>query len=556
MREIQTLANRNSYSSSAAPEPLLGMTYGQIVDAMAEIRGNDIFISDLGAGVSVTFRQFKERVDAVARSLIALGVKKGDRVAMLGMNNADWVLIQFAAPSIGAWFVNLNAAFPEKQLGRMLKHCDPTVVFSQSHFSRSNYFEMLGNIYGAERATDKKSANNDPILVSMEGLDSPDGFQDWSSFIETGASVTAQDLQARKDAVDFDDINMICYTGGTSGILKAALRTHLSCITSPYKAVVALGLDFDSVICTSFLFFHTAGMNAGSTLSMVAGARLVIPSPSFDATATLHALVDEGCTHYSGIPTSIKALLDHSEFDGDKLKLRTATTGAAGCTEELMERARVNMGITLCISYGGTEAGTLSMTVATDTAVKQVTTVGRVAFHSEAKVIDPQTGYIVQRGVKGEVCSRGPSVMRGYFRAPELTASVMDSDNWYHSGDQGLMDDEGYLQIVGRLDDMIIRGGENVQPTEVEDVVRKWPGVIDVQVVGVPDAKFGHEIAAWVVMEGALDEQGLRDHCKADLAFYQVPRWFHAIDAFPMTGVGKPDRMKLGQLAIGKAQAE
>jgi fatty-acyl-CoA synthase len=377
---------------------------------------------------------------------------------------------------------------------------------------------------------------------------------DWATFIALGHGVTDDALQARKDEVGIEDVNMICYTGGTTGVLKGALRTHLSCVTSPFKICVALGLDSTSVICTNFLFFHTAGMNSGTTLAMIAGARLVIPAQGFDPAATLEAFNEEGCTYYSGTPTTVRRILDLPGIERSRLKLNMVQTGAAECSPALMARAQRELGVAICIGYGGTEAGTLSITLPSDPEEKRINTVGRICAYSEVKLIDPVSGRVVRRGHPGEVCSRGVSVMNGYYDAPDRTDQVLDSGRWYHSGDLGTIDDEGYLHLLGRIDDMIIRGGENVQSADVEDVVRSWSGVIDVQVVGVPDPIYGQEIAAWIVAESSLDEAGLREHCRALLAHYQTPRWFFQIDAFPQTGVGKPDKSKLRRMVHERAK--
>ena len=547
---LSSFANRQSYASGAVKEPLLGLTYGQLVDIQAERLGDRVFITDRPAGKSVTFRGFKERVDLVGKSLIALGVKKGDRVAMLGMNSADWVLMQFAAPTIGAIFCNLNAAFPQEQLARMIAHCDPAVIFSQQSYSRSAYFDMLRAIH-----TDPTHSARSRTLVAMEGEGSADGLLAWDDFIALGTKTDSATLEQRKAEVDPDDVNIMCYTGGTSGVLKGALRTHNSVVNAPRRTTLIAGLNETSVVCTSFLYFHTAGMNGGTTLAMVSGARLVVASKSFDADAVLAAFYEEGVTHYSGVPTMLKILLDHPAFDGSKLKLRTVTTGAAGCPPELMLRTRREMGVDLCVAYGGTEPGTLCMTGPGDPEEKQISTVGRMAQYVELKIIEPETGQIVPRGMSGEVCSRSISGLRGYYNAPELTASVLDAHGWYHSGDLGVMDDEGYLRIIGRIDDMIIRGGENIQPIDVENLLKTWPGVHDVNVVAVPDITYGQEVCAWMIMDGPLDEPALRAFCKQKLAYYQVPRFIFAIDAFPQTGVGKVDRNALRRLAEDRAKA-
>jgi fatty-acyl-CoA synthase len=511
--------------------PYSGLTYGRLVEAAAEARGDAIYVVDMPAAVRLSFRQFAVEVRRLAAALLAAGVKPGDRVAILSENTWRYPVVQYAAPAIGAWFVNLHASLQPNQLAGILDHCEPSLVLVQPG-GRHDLASSLRSALALRPASGVRT-----VVLGEEG-----------EFLTAGESIDPEQLDAAIDAVDLDDINIICYTGGTTGSPRGVLRTHHNMVNHPRIFVDSLELTSDDVHCTDYRYWHTAGMDGGTSLALNAGCRLVIPSPTFDAGATLCALVEERCTVYSAVPASLQKLLDHPEYDPDKLCLRSVICGAAHSPPHLTCRLKDELGVHICGAYGSTETGVFTVPRRSDDSDLQTTTVGRAAPSREVRVVDPATNRTVPRGTPGEVCARG-LLMSGYHRDPEASRRRTDGAGWFHSGDIGIMRDDGALTILGRLDDMIIRGGENVFPAEIKAALREHPAVLEAEVVGVRDPVYGSEIAAWVRAEGDVTTDELITHCRARLAFYQVPRWIFFADSLPVTGPGKPDLNALRRMA-------
>lgn len=520
--------------------PLLELTYGALAASAAASRPGAVYLIDRGAGVRLTYGEFGREVRRLAAALLAAGVGTGDRVAMLSENCWRWPVVQFAVPAIGAWLVNLHAALKAPQLAGQLAHAEPRLVLLNN--AKTGRLDLGQSLREALELLDDKPS----LLVAAE----PDRLEalGWEEFLAEGESVSSAELDARMAVVGVDDVNLVCYTGGTTSSPRGVLRTHRNLVNHPRLMAQAIGLTEQDVHCTDFRLWHTAGMDGGSSLALAAGCRFVIPSPVFDPAATLRALEEEACTVYSAVPTILQRLVEHPLYDPGRLQLRTVVCGGMHCPPDLMRRLKDELQVYVCLPYGGTEAGVVTLAFPEDGYEAQTSTVGRPLPGRAVKIVDPETGRTLPSGEAGEVCASG-LLMEGYYRDPQRTREVIDGDGWYHTRDIGYLRMDGFLVILGRADDAIIRGGENVFPAEVKAVLREHPSVVDAEVVPVVDATYGAEIAAWVKTSGDLDEVELTSHCRARLAFYQVPRWFLAVDDFPLTGAGKHDTNALRQLA-------
>jgi fatty-acyl-CoA synthase len=510
-----------------------------LVEAAAEARGDATYLVDRAAGVQLTYRRFAEEVRQLSRTLLAAGIRPGDRVAILSENGWRWPVVQFAVPAIGAWFVNLHASLRPNQLAALLDHSEPSLVFVQPPADRYDLSSSLA------QALELRPSGHIRRVLLGEGAD---GVEGWDDFLAAGSAVDPEALESAVDSVDSDDINIICYTGGTTGSPRGVLRTHHNQVNHPRLFAETLGLGPDDVHCTDYRYWHTAGMDGGTSLALAAGCAIVVPSPTFNASATLRALVEERCTVYSAVPASLQRLLDHPDYDPSALKLRTVICGAAHSPPDLTRRLKDELGVHVCGAYGGTEAGVFTLPRPDDTYEAQTATVGRAAPSREVRVVDPDTNRTVPRGTSGEVCARG-LLMAGYHRDPEATRERIDAAGWFHTRDIGVMLENGALIILGRVDDMIIRGGENVFPAEVRSALREHPAVLEAEVVGVYDRTYGAEIVAWVRASEPVTAETLVGHCRQRLAFYQVPRWIFFAEVLPQTGPGKPDVNALRRMA-------
>jgi len=529
-----------SYSSARAETPLLGETIGANLERIAQQFPDRDALVDVSTGRRWTYAEFDDDVDTLALGLLDLGVEKGDRVGLWAPNCAEWTLVQFATAKIGAILVNINPAYRTHELAYALNQSGCRLLVSATEFKGSSYVDMVDSVRGE--------------LAVLEGtiyLGSPQ----WDTLRERGDSTPTHRLHERGDQLSFDDPINIQYTSGTTGFPKGATLSHHNILNNAFFVGELCRYTEHDRVCIPVPFYHCFGMVMGNLGAVTHGACMVIPAPSFDAAATLRAVQDEKCTSLYGVPTMFIAELALPDFASyDLTSLRTGIMAGSPCPVEVMKRVIDDMGcgeVTIC--YGMTETSPVStQTRADDDIERRVSTVGAVHPHVEVKVVDPSTGLTVPRGEPGEFCTRGYSVMLGYWNEPEKTAEAIDRAGWMHTGDLATMDNDGYLNIVGRIKDMVIRGGENVYPREIEEFLYTHPAVADVQVIGVPDEKYGEELCAWVRLKDgqSATEDEIRDHCRGKLAHFKVPRYVVFVDEFPMTVTGKIQKFKMRAASI------
>ena len=530
--------NKLSYTNGASNIPLLGETIDEnLRKTVAKFPNNDALIS-AHQHYRATYTEFYEQVTAVAKGLIALGVKSGDRVGIWSPNCYEWTLLQYATAKIGAIMVNINPAYRTSELIYVINQSGLSYIFSAIQFKTSHYKKMI----------DDAREFTDTLRKEVYWGES------WEYFLAQGKKVSDEKLQAYEAKVQFDDPVNIQYTSGTTGNPKGVTLTHHSILNNAYFIGVRMNYTDKDRVCIPVPFYHCFGMVIGNLCCTAHGATMVIPNDSFDATKTLEAVERERCTSLYGVPTMfISELYTLDRHPYDLSSLRTGVMAGALCPPEIMKRVKEQMNmheITIC--YGMTETSPVS----TQTRIgvpfeKQIHSVGTIQDHIEIKIINPETKAIVPRGESGELCTRGYSVMLKYWNSPQATAQVIDEQRWMHSGDLAMMDEDGYIHISGRIKDLIIRGGENISPKEIEDFLYTYEGVMDAQVIGVPSKKFGEEVMAWIKPnEGVtLTEEELRNFCKDRIAHYKVPRYWKFVNEFPMTISGKIRKVEMREIA-------
>jgi len=517
--------------------PLLGETIGQNLRRTASRWPAADALVDLVQGVRYTYEEFDAAVDNLARALLGAGMAKGDRVAVWAPNCSEWVLLQYATARAGVILVNINPAYRTYELQYALNQSGSRMLFAVPTFKTSDYRTMIDSV-----------RDELPQLERVVFL----GTEDWVALLGEGADEAA--LHQRAAELSFDDPINIQYTSGTTGSPKGATLTHHNILNNGFFIGEGCRYTQDDRVCIPVPFYHCFGMVLGNLACTTHGATIVIPSPSFEPAAALRAVSEERCTSLLGVPTMFIAELALPDFANyDLSSLRTGIMAGSPCPTEVMRRCINDMHMTeVTICYGMTETSPVStQTAADDPLDKRVGTVGRVHPHVEVKIIDV-TGRLVARGEKGELCTRGYSVMLGYWTEPTMTAHAIDETGWMHTGDLATMDEDGYVDIGGRIKDLIIRGGENVYPREIEEFLYRHPDIIDVQVIGVPDARYGEEIMAWVVVrEGAvMDSDVLRDFCREKIAHHKIPRYVNVVTEFPMTITGKVRKVVMREQSI------
>jgi fatty-acyl-CoA synthase len=530
-----------SYASGLSDTPLLGTTIGAALDAtVARFPGRDAIVEH-ATGRRWTYGQLAEQVDDAARGLHALGVGRGDRVGIWSPNCAEWTLVQFATAKLGAILVTINPAYRVHELEYVLNQAEIRTLVAAPAFRSADYAAMIEQVRPAC-----------PVLVDVLLIGSPG----WDDLLDTGRDAVDVDLDAIGSTLSADDPINIQYTSGTTGFPKGATLSHHNILNNGY--FVGGQCEFTEIdrVAIPVPLYHCFGMVMGSLGALTHGACMVYPSPGFDARATLDAVAAERCTVLYGVPTMFISMLNEPSFaKHDLSSLRTGIMAGSPCPEQIMRQVIERMGMTdVAIAYGMTETSPAStQTTPSDSLDRRVRTVGRVHPHLEVKVIDPDTGATVPRGTPGEFCTRGYSVMLGYWREPEKTAEAIDAARWMHTGDLAVMDEQGYLSITGRIKDLIIRGGENVVPREIEEFLYRHPDILDVQVIGVPDPRLGEELMAWVrLREGAepMTADTVRTFCAGQIAGYKIPRYVHVVDEFPMTVTGKVRKIEMRQRAV------
>jgi len=535
-----------SYIHGASDVPLLGETIGQNLDrTMARFPDRDALISR-HQGHRCTYGQFHAAVEEIARGLLALGIEPRDRVGIWSPNRAEWAILQYATAKTGAILVNINPAYRRSELTYVLQQSGVSTLFLAPSFRHTDYLAMVVEV-----------RTETPTLQRLVVLDdqAPAGLLSWDDLRDMARRTSADALRAREERLQFDDPVNLQYTSGTTGFPKGAMLSHHNLLNNGY--FVARGCAYTEAdrVCIPVPLYHCFGMVLGNLACTTHGAAIVYPAEAFDPEATLAAVEAERCTSLYGVPTMFIAELDHPRFhDFDLTSLRTGIMAGSPCPIEVMKRVLSEMHmaeVTIC--YGMTETSPVSFqTGIEDPADRRVSTVGRIHPHVEAKVVDPSSGQIVPWGTPGELLTRGYLVMLGYWENEAATREAIDAARWMHTGDLATLDSEGYARIVGRIKDMVIRGGENIYPREVEEFLYQHPAISDVQVIGVPDAKYGEELCAWVrCKEGettTADE--LRAWCRGRIAGYKIPRFWKFTDTFPMTVTGKIQKYKMRQQSI------
>ncbi|MET7901091.1 AMP-binding protein [Streptomyces sp. NPDC005355] len=538
---VPTTPPAPSYASGASDVPLLGDTIGANLARVVERFGEREALVDIASGRRWTYAQFGRSVDAVALGLLAKGVGKGDRVGIWAVNCPEWVLMQYATARIGAIMVNINPAYRVHELRYVLRQAGISVLVSSIEHKTSDYRRMV------EQVRSDCPALRDVVYI---------GDRTWDGLVRAGSGVAPERLAEREARLSCDDPVNIQYTSGTTGFPKGATLSHHNVLNNGFFVGETVAYTERDRVCLPVPFYHCFGMVMGNLGATSHGACIVIPAPTFDPAATLAAVERERCTSLYGVPTMFIAELALPDFATfDLSSLRTGIMAGSPCPVEVMRRVVAEMHMAeVSICYGMTETSPVStQTRRDDDLTRRTGTVGRVMPHVEIKVVDPVTGVTVPRGTRGELCTRGYSVMLGYWEEPERTAEAIDTARWMHTGDLAVMGEDGYVQIVGRIKDMIIRGGENVYPREIEEFLHTHPKIADVQVVGVPDEKYGEEILACVILrEGAktLTRDELARFCRGRLAHYKVPRHLRIMDAFPMTVSGKVRKVELREAGV------
>ncbi|WP_055549378.1 AMP-binding protein [Streptomyces sp. NBRC 110028] len=533
-----------SYASGTGDLPLLGDTIGANLARAIEAYGDREALVDVPSGRRWTYAEFGRAVEAVALGLMAKGVGKGDRVGIWAINCPEWVLTQYATARIGAVMVNVNPAYRVHELRYVLRQAGVSVLVSSTVHKDSDYRRMV------EQVRAECPALRDVVYI---------GDRTWDGLVRAGEGVPKEKLAEREARLSCDDPVNIQYTSGTTGFPKGATLSHHNILNNGYFVGETVGYTEHDRICLPVPFYHCFGMVMGNLGATTHGACVVIPAPTFEPAATLSAVERERCTSLYGVPTMFIAELALPDFATfDLSSLRTGIMAGSPCPVEVMRRVVAEMHMAeVSICYGMTETSPVStQTRRDDDLARRTGTVGRVLPYVEVKVMDPVTGLTVPRGTRGELCTRGYSVMLGYWEEPELTAEAIDPAGWMHTGDLAVMDDDGYVQIVGRIKDMIIRGGENVYPREIEEFLHTHPKIADVQVVGVPDEKYGEEILACVILRegaGSLTRDELARFCRGRLAAFKVPRHLRVMDAFPMTVSGKVRKVELREAGAREA---
>ncbi|MFL0176053.1 AMP-binding protein [Mycobacterium sp. SMC-13] len=519
-----------SYDAGPTDTPILEETIGANFERTVAAHPDTLALVDRGQGLRYTYAELNAEVDLIARGLMARGIEKGDRVGVWSPNCAQWIVTQLATAKIGAILVNVNPAYRVHELVYALNQSGMRVLVSATSFKTSDYAAMIAEVR--------------PQVPSLSDVVFLDG-ADWDRLRADSAAVGADALATRQATLANTDPINIQYTSGTTGFPKGATLSHRNILNNGYFTTEGINLRAGERLCVPVPFYHCFGMVMGVLGCMAHGAAVVIPAPGFDPAATLDAIEAEQCAGVYGVPTMFIAMQHHPSFAGrDLSSLRTGIMAGSVCPVEVMKHCVSDMHMAeVAIAYGMTETSPVScQTLIDDDLDRRTATIGRAHPHLEVKVINPETGETVERGEPGEFCTRGYSVMLGYWDNDEKTREAIDSEGWMHTGDLAVMRSDGYCAIVGRIKDMVIRGGENVYPREIEEFLYTHPDIEDAQVIGVPDARYGEEICAWLRMRpGAppLDAAAIREFTADRLAHFKIPRYVHIVDEFPMTITGK-----------------
>ena len=530
-----------SHTAGTTDVPLLDQTIPDNLDATVARFGDREALVDVQQGIRWTYREFSDRVTGLARALLAAGVATGDRVGIWAPNCAEWTLTQYATAGIGAVLVNINPSYRTHELEYVLKQAGISFLVAASEFKSSNYAQMIEEVRG------ECPGLREVVLI---------GTGSWDALVARAEEVPAERVAQIQSGLHPDDPINIQYTSGTTGFPKGATLSHRNILNNGFFVGELCRYTEQDRVCIPVPFYHCFGMVMGNLACTTHGAAMVIPAAGFDPAATLRATQDERCTSLYGVPTMFIAEWSLPDFERyDLSSVRTGIMAGSPCPAEMMKKLIASGIEEMTICYGMTETSPVSTQTRTDDSFeRKVNTVGAVHPHLEIKVVDPLSGETLPRGQAGEFCTKGYSVMLGYWEQPDKTAEVLQ-DGWMHTGDIAVMDEHGYVQITGRIKDMVIRGGENIYPREIEEFLYTHPDVLDAQVVGVPDARYGEELCAWIRMrEGAtpLTAEAVRGFATGKLAHYKIPRYVHIVDEFPMTVTGKVRKVEMRERSVAE----
>ncbi len=551
-------SNAISYAHGTALTPLIGETIGDYFDGAVERYRDRVALVVRHQDLRWTYGELGARVDALAAGLLALAFEPGDRIGIWSQNCAEWVLVQLATAKVGLILVNINPAYRLSEIEYALNKVGCKALITSPALKSSDYIAILNELCPelAKAKPGKLKAKAVPELrtVIRLGTDVTPGMLNFEAISTRGGDAERQRLAELSDRLQFDDPINIQFTSGTTGFPKGATLTHHNILNNGYFIGEAMKLAPEDRLCIPVPLYHCFGMVLGNLACLTHGSAIIYPDEAFEPLSVLQTVAEERCTALHGVPTMFIAELDHPEFGSfDLSSLRTGIMAGSPCPIEVMKRVMSEMHMSeVTIAYGMTETSPVSTQCATDDPIeRRVATVGRVQPHIEIKIVDEEGG-IVQRGETGEFCTRGYSVMQGYWGELELTAGAIDIAGWMHTGDLATMDHEDYVNIVGRLKDMVIRGGENIYPREIEEFLYRHPGIQDVQVVGVPDDRYGEELCAWIIPRPGheIDEASVREFCKGQIARYKIPRYVRVVEAFPMTITGKVQKFVIKEQMI------
>jgi fatty-acyl-CoA synthase len=561
-----------SYFHRGGTEPLTGATIPEHFATIAERFPDHEAVVSLPQGRRLSYRQLSEQIDELARGLLGIGFSKGDRIGVWSTDNLEWLLLQMATARIGAILVNINPAYRARELAYALERSEVQGIFTIPSFRSSDYVAMLVELLPELKETQPDTLYNPkfPSLRRVVLYDpaAPDdtkrpwsGLLLWQEVLAAAGQVSQQQLDEITASLDRDDPINIQYTSGTTGFPKAVVLSHHNILNNAYFSARAMHFTEQDRLCIPVPFYHCFGMVLANLLCLSVGACMVIPSEHFDAPAVLHAIEAERCTAVHGVPTMFIAELEHPEFDKyDLSSLRTGIMAGAPCPPPLMKRVIEEMHCSeILIGYGETEASPLThLTTREDSVERRTQTVGKNLPHQEVKIVDLQTGATLPLGEIGEICFRGYHIMRGYYGQPDKTAETIDENGWLFSGDLGSMNAEGYVQITGRRKEMIIRGGENIYPREIEEFLFTHPKVAQVAVFGIPDDYYGEELMAWVQPHAGetLTDEELRAYCQGQIAHYKIPKHIWFVEDFPMTVTGKLQKFRMREIALEKLKQQ
>ena len=535
-----------SYSRGEDTTPLLRETIGQNLESMvARFPDRDALVS-VHQGISQTYRAFDQSVDLLAMGLLRLGLQVGDRVGIWSPNCAEWVWLQYATAKVGVILVNINPAYRTHELRYVLTQSGCRVLVSAQKYLSSDYRHMVSEV--------EDDLDDLERVIFL-------GTPEWDALMAPAEDGMDEELASRAATLHHDDAINIQYTSGTTGFPKGATLSHSNILNNAFFVGESCAYTEEDRVCIPVPLYHCFGMVLGTLACTTHGSAIVLPGLGFNPDEVLTAVQEERCTSLYGVPTMFIAELAHPDLESfDLSSLRTGIMAGSPCPVEVMKQVLNEMNMTdVTIAYGMTETSPVStQTMTTDTIERRVSTVGRVHPHVEIKIIDPESGETVERGRDGELCTRGYSIMLGYWNDPQRTTESIDADGWMHSGDLATMDSDGYMNIVGRIKDMIIRGGENIYPREIEEYLYGHPAIEDVQVIGVPDAKYGEQVMAWVKLRegGEATGEDIRDFCRGRIAHFKVPKYVKFVDGFPMTVTGKIRKVEMREISIAELGLE